>query len=513
MRDTPDELYHTSIRQLVRGAARAGVRLGIEDGRLCCKVPKAGIPEALKAALQAQRDDIIGELSKPVFRKRADRAAIIRYPAFWLDWWLELQTNTRTRHGAHSVMKIAGRVSLERILGALEILEGRHDLLRASVWCEDGVPVLRVEPRQSTAVDFVDLSSEADADRAPREKALIYRAIHSPFNEGQVWRVTVLKTSDEEYVVAMVIHHFVGDGFTCQILESELLACLREQRAPQPAAGERPLQYSDYLLAMNEWLSEPGPPYRLAFWKENMRRAPPVRFPSACLPNHSSDTRADSLMIQVSAAIREGVVRVAADLRIPLPVVLLAAKFAALARTLESTDLVVAVVHWGRDEPALLELVGFTVNCIPVRMSVRPEMSYNDLLSSVNESYVLARDYQIPWALLMRSFGEIGASTPVPLFNYIYEEKPGSGEPSSPQPAPPFNIERLRVPAPDDTDAITVDWKTHEFTVLDNGKELLGIVKYLPSKFDAVALREFADNFLRCLDAIGQDPKQSIKSE
>jgi len=76
-----------------------------------------------------------------------------------------------------------------------------------------------------------------------------------------------------------------------------------------------------------------------------------------------------------------------------------------------------------------------------------------------------------------------------------------------------LEIERLRVPAPDDTDAITVDWKTQEFTVLDNGKEFLGIVKYLPFRYDTLAIREFADEFLRCLDAIGKDPKQSIESK
>ena len=510
------EICHSSIRHLVRGAARAGVRLWVEGDRLCCRVPKAGIPEALRIELQAQRDGIIGELSKPVFKKRVERPAIIHYPAFWLDWWLELQTNIRARHGAHSVMRIAGGVGLERIVAGLDILARRHDLLRASVGCEDGVPSLRFEQRQSASVDVVDISNEPVIERAFREKDLLCRAIYAPFNEGQVWRATVLKTSAAEHFVAMVIHHFVGDGFTCQILASELIASLREKTVPQPEADGRPLQYSDYLLAMSEWLSAPGLEYRVAFWKEKMHRAPPVLFPPTSRRDLHSDTRADFLTIEVNAAVREAVAWAAAGLQIPLPVVLLAAKFAALARTLESTDVVVAVIHWGRDEPALLELAGFTVNCIPIRMSVQPEMSYVDLLTRVNDSYVLARDYQIPWALLMRSFSEIGASAPVPLFNYIYEEKPGSGDPSSSHPAPHLEIERLDVPAPDDTDATTVDWKdwkTHEFTVLDNGKELLGIVKYLPSRYDALAVRDFADEFLRCLDAIGKDLKQSIESK
>jgi hypothetical protein len=382
--------------------------------------------------------------------------------------------------------------------------------LRSRVWCEDGVPCLRLAQDRPMAAAFVDVSGEPAADPTVRVEELLHRAIYTPFEGDQVYRATVLKTSNREYLVAVVAHHFVVDGFACEILARELAASLREEHHSSSATEERPLQYSDYLLGMSEWLSGRGPTYRLAFWAEKMRGAPPVRFPPASVTNSSAVPKAENIVIQVSTEVRASIARAAATHRMPLQTVLLAAKFAALSQTLHSSDLVVTVLYWGRDDPALLELVGFTVNCLSVRVRVLPELTYLDLLTDVHNSYLLARDYQVPWTLLTRSFPDIGASSAAPLFNYIYVASPVVNKDSPPRPAAGLQIERVPVYSPDDH--ISVDWKTHEFNISDDGKELNATLRYIPSRYESAAAREFANAFLRCLEAIGRDATQSIAS-
>jgi len=135
-------------------------------------------------------------------------------------------------------------------------------------------------------------------------------------------------------------------------------------------------------------------------------------------------------------------------------------------------------------------------------------MSCRDLIRSVSDAYLIAARYQVPWSLLMRTLGEIGASAAAPLFNYLNLEGLDTST-SVPQQQPPsLKIEPLSVPGRDDV--ISVDWKAHEFTVSDSGKELLVAIKYLPSRCDPAVVGRFHDVLLRFLDAIADDPKQSL---
>lgn len=498
--------YDGSIRELIRHAAQSGVRLWVENDHLHYDAPKGGMPEALRTALRARKNDVIGELSRPVYRKKTDPPAVLQYPAYWSDFWQETQANLWLRHATHIVLRVIGDISAEHIIATLDTLASRHDILRSSVRREDGVICLRLVRGRRVTAGLLDLTAEPPADPS-RLRELIYRAIYDPLDGEGVYRATVLRISPQEHVVAIVCHHFVVDAFGCEILGGELAALLRGERLAAATAGERPLQYSEYLLGLNEWLAGQGFTYRLAFWREKMRAAPPVRLPPA-QPAGLAPGKVESIAVPVAAPVRAALARAAANYRIPFQIVLLAAKFAALSHTLQSSDLVVTVLYWGRDDPALLELVGMTVNCVPVRLSVHPQMSYSDLLGEVSTTYHLARDYQVPWALLTDAFTDIGASSTAPLFNYMYVGEPAarSSEPTQAT----SRLETERVPVPVEEHLITVDWKAHEFTVLDDGRELLLTLNYIPARYDAVSAREFTNAFVRCLEAIGRDTTQSV---
>src|SRR5579859_1552679 len=83
------EMHYRETRALVRDAAREGIRLWAENGQLRFKAPKGNIPDALRSRLQSRKSDLIGELSLPVFRKRASAAQVIQYPPYANDFWME----------------------------------------------------------------------------------------------------------------------------------------------------------------------------------------------------------------------------------------------------------------------------------------------------------------------------------------------------------------------------------------------------------------------------------------
>jgi hypothetical protein len=502
------EFLHGGVRALIEKAAQEGVTLWAEEGRLHFRAHKGGMSDALRSALQSRKNDLIGELSEPVFRKRDHTPAVVPYPPYWAEFWQENQANVSLSHGTHFAIRLTGEVALARIESAIERLTTRHDVLRSKVRLENGIPCLVLEQDRAVLLDVMDVSGRPAAGRPSWLKAQVERALYAPFEAGQLFRAHVIKVSDGDYVLALVVHHFVADAISIEIILRELADSLCADRFSEEPAQERPLQYSDYLLGMNEWLVGEGLKYRLEYWLEKMRDAPAVCLPRTQEPHLEGRGKVELVPIRVDRSLRARLVSAAATVQAPFSVGLLAASFAALASTLHRRDLVTLVVHSGRTDSALFRLVGLTMNCFPVRVSVLPEMSYLELVTRVNDDYNLARDYRIPWRLLMRSLGEMGVDCMAPIFNHLPLARDGSGDTGASLQAASVEIMRFPVDSPEQTDS--AGWKSHELSVTDTGVEALVTLKYVPSRYRSAAANELAAAYLRCMEQMAEDPTHPV---
>jgi hypothetical protein len=499
-------MHERTVRKLIREASNSGVTLWAEDGRLRFKAPKGSMSEALRAALESSKHELIGDLTHPLFRKRDEPPAIVRYPPFWKDSWEENQADPSMSKSLHFALSLAGDITPERIESALKRLTSRHDLLRSRVTLEDGTPCLRLDQDGVVPQSFVDLSAGCAADRSLRVKTAIEQFIDAPFTEGQIYRSHLIKVTDNEYVVAVGIHHFVADAASLMILLQELIASLQGDDRAGSATEERPIQYADYLLGLNEWLQGEGLRYRLEYWREQMRGAPAC-FPLTQPAQSNGPATFEVTKIPIDEALRARLFRATASAEMPFALSLLAANFAALATTLNCTDLVSIFLHSGRNDPALLPLVGFTINPILIRVTVLPEMSFTDLLASINRAYILATDYQIPWPLLRRSLNEIGVSCVAPFFNYMPVASASPNDRPSPRQGSSLAINHLPVACPERTNS--ADWKSCEVSVLDSGVATLVTLKHVSSPRTA-AIHRYVASFSRCVEMMGEDPARRL---
>ncbi len=498
-------MSETAIRALIREAESSGVTLWMENGQLQFKA-QGQLSNELRAALRARKAELMGELSIPVYRKSASPPAVARFHECSKDFWEECKANTTLRHGTHAAVRLTGTIEPERIEVAFKRLSSRHDLLRSTVSeSEDGLPILRLTDVPSP-LDVLDLSGSSRV----LIDAAIERAIYAPFENDRIYRARLIKVSELECVLAVVIHHFVADAVSLSVFLRELLDELRNPTATPLATRERPLQYADYVLAKNEWLAGPGLQYRWSLWKEKMRGAQGVRFPPVEERRAATTSRLEILDLHVEEALRTKLARAALIARVPFPLAILAANFAALARTFQREDFFTVLLHLDRDEPVLFDMVGFTINCIPVRVTVSAQRSYKDLMTGVQDAFVFARDYQVPWNMLMHLLEEVGASCVAPLFNYLYAAQETRSTPTSisRERGGNFAIEPLSVRSPEQTNS--VDWKSYELHAFDNGISIQVTIKYMPSAYESVAVEKFAKTFLRCLEELAEDPQQPV---
>jgi hypothetical protein len=493
----------TQARRLITDARRAGVMLWVKGDRLHYSTPWGGMPAALRDGLQSRRHEIAAELSQPIFEKRAAQEQL-PLPAYFEDFWHETRSSLSLANATHMAVKITGESSLQRLHMAFELAFSRHDLLRARLSSSEGLPSLLFDAHPQAPITIADLSGCNPDERLARVKEVVEKTIWARFEGGSLFRACLLKVSAREYVFGFVLHHLIGDLSSCHLLMRDFL-----MRAFQP--GDRadstappPLQYSDYLLAMSEWLSGPALKYRLAWWKEQMGAALPVCFPADHESGAAAVTALDSVSFEIDEPLRDGIVRVAASSGVSLLAVLLAAHFSALAGILRRSDLVINPITAGRNHPALSRLVGMIADCVPVRVSVLPEMTFLELLHRAHKTYLLACSYHVPWALLRKALREIDVSCVSPLLNFVpgvYGRERGAKHSLLPAQT---TVEGITVEGPPDT--TSVDWKSHEVHVFDSGHLMKGKVKYMPLKYRRETIEAFVAVFIRRLEAIAANP-------
>ncbi|MFJ2437880.1 condensation domain-containing protein [Streptomyces anulatus] len=117
--------------------------------------------------------------------------------------------------------------------GALFNLIGWHESLRSRFLMEDGVPVQCVTVSSGRPV----VSERAtEADLGERLAALASERLDPA--DGPL-RPTLLRLSDNDWVLAVLLHHLVIDDWSLAFLEREFSRCNRAQQQPDTGAQAR----------------------------------------------------------------------------------------------------------------------------------------------------------------------------------------------------------------------------------------------------------------------------------
>lgn len=497
------------VRALLRDATQAGVTLWVEDNRLRCKALAGDIPTALRTDLMTMKDEIVMALDRPDFTKAGQIATQLRLPESWIDFWRETEANPFIANQTNITFRISGAISTESLHAAFDALASRHDVLRARVSIVDGAPCLQYDRRERLPVQVVDLCVEDSTSRSRSLQEIVDRTIWTPFERGSLlFRACVVRVSVNECIVAFVLHHFVGDFDSCQILATEFVAMLPADRRRKLLAGPRPLQYSDYHRAMEEWALGAGLTYRLTYWKQRMENAPPTRLPRDFEPSaDSSPAPVDGVPFAVDEILRARMASLAGSSRVTVATIVLAATFVPLSSVIQREDVVITMISSTRDPPAVFRMVGMTVNCIPIRVCVSRDMSFVSLVTRVNEAVEVARDYQVPWSVLARALQEQNASCVAPVFNFVAHRHGAEAGLSSLLQTDAGNGS-IAVKKPRET--VAVSWKSHTINVVDTGKAISGALKYAPAEYRKETLERFKQRLLQCMRQLLDDPARSV---
>ncbi|GIF17111.1 hypothetical protein Ate01nite_71430 [Actinoplanes teichomyceticus] len=420
-------------------------------------------------------------------------------------WFLHQLDPAGGEYHTATALRLRGELHTGALGDALSALVARQESLRTTFHTTaDGHARQVVGPPYRVTPEPVDLGELPERERDERLARVLAQQERRPFDlaTGPLLRPVLIRLAGDDHVLLLVLHHIVTDGWSTGVLLDELAECYAAALAGRaPNLPDLPVRYADFAAWQRERLTGEVLAEQLAYWRETLDGVARLDLPTD-RPRPPVHTR--------SGAVHEA--------RLPEPVAtrlralgrrhggtlfttLVAACQVLLSRWSGQSDVAVGTVTAGRDRAELEHLVGFFVNTVVLRGTVRPDRPFTDLLDRVRHTVHDAFAHQdVPFERLVEELQPVRDPSRTPLFEVmvVLQNLPGTRAQ-----LPGLRAEPVELP----TTTAPVDL-TMEFQETADGLEMA--LTYNTDLFDAATVERMAAHLAELLTGIAADPDRPV---
>ncbi|MFK0191455.1 amino acid adenylation domain-containing protein [Kitasatospora sp. NPDC090308] len=312
------------------------------------------------------------------------------------------------------VLRLTGRLDPAALRTALDAVVARHEALRCRFPAADGRPAVVVEQPGPVRLDERDLrdapAGEAEAALAELSNTAFDLAADPPL------RAALLRTGDEEHLLALVLHHIAADGWSLGLLRAELAAHYTAHREGRSAELPPAPSYLAHAAAERAWLDGPEAARALAHWRERLAGAPPLELPLD-RPRTGAPSSAGAYHTRVLRGLRPVLESFARARRVTPFMVLAAAYQALLHRCTGQDDFCVGVPTAARDTVESERIVGYCSSALVLRADLSGAPTFDALLRAVRSEWTRALSHRrIPFERLLDELGTDRDPDRAPVF-------------------------------------------------------------------------------------------------
>jgi amino acid adenylation domain-containing protein len=393
-----------------------------------------------------------------------------------------------------------GKLNQEAFESSLVKLVARHEALRSTIGADGEIVHVSANVEVNLILD--DLSALPAAEKETRRAEILHAEASTPFNlvTGPLFRTRLIRLSAEEHVFVLAAHHIIFDGWSTNVLYSELSelynAAVKGTSPNLPA----PAAFSEYATAQNKHLNSAERATVEQFWLDQFKTIPsplqmPADNPRPALRENSGATKKFVFPAEVLKAVKKAGAKQGSTLFATL-----LSAFSLLVHKLsQQDDVVIGIPVAGQ---AQLEnggsLVGHGVNFLPIRSHLAADQKFSAFLKQTRKTLLDAQDHQD------YTYGTLLHKLKIPT------------DPSRLQLVEiQFNVEQ--VGAGLKFDGLSVDLsanpKTHVnmdlfFNFIDRGNELWLDCDYNTGLFDATTIDRWFGHLTAILQAFVADAEQ-----
>ncbi|SCC56827.1 non-ribosomal peptide synthase/polyketide synthase, partial [Rhodococcus qingshengii] len=426
-------------------------------------------------------------------------------------WFINRLDPSTPAYNLPFTVRLTGSVDPSALHAAVMDLLERHESLRTIYPDVDGTAQQLVLPVDRAAVELNPVKI-----RNSHLDAALFDVASRGFDvtlEIPV-RVALFEVSPTDYVLVMVLHHIAADGLSFRPLARDLLvAYSARSEKSAPAWTPLPIQYADYAVWQREALGSDEDPRsessrQINFWRRALADLPdqldlPTDRPRpAIASNHGAKHH-----FQISERTTRKLNELARSRSVSLFMVLQAAYATLLSRLSGTSDIAIGAPIGGRGDQALNDVIGMFVNTLVLRTEVDPDEPFANLIQRVRDSGLSAYAHaDVPFERLVEALNPPRSRARHPLFQVALTAEI-SGRRELEFSGVKAVAAELEVPIAKFDIELMVSEGQEGATDFEG---LEATLTYATDLFDASTMVEFAERFIRVLNAVVDDQNTKV---
>lgn len=292
------------------------------------------------------------------------------------------------------VLRIRGDLNQLALQQSLTEISRRHEILRATFGHSNGEPFQQIGPSVSWSISVYDLVEDTSQTPTQWLSAEAYR----PFDltKGPLARASLARQEERSWLLVLVFHHIIYDGWSTNVLATELgrlYASFRQNRSI--SLPPLPLQYTDCAQWQIDHLRPETLQRERIYWKNHLANVSPLLTLPTDKPRPATQsfTGAD-FTFRLPQPLYQQLRSSDLDVSTTTFLRLLTVFAVWLQQTAKTNDVVIGFPSAGRNRPEFTPLIGFFVNTLVLRVDVSGTLTFRQLLGNVRQLVLDAYDNQ-----------------------------------------------------------------------------------------------------------------------
>ncbi|MBL6449339.1 amino acid adenylation domain-containing protein [Fulvivirga sp. 29W222] len=398
--------------------------------------------------------------------------------------------------------EVKGNLNLSYLESAFSGIVNRHEILRTVVEESDGKGFQKVLPAEGWKMTVTDWSAIENKDI----EGYITNLIKAPFDLAQdfMLRAEVIRKSDEEHIVVVVFHHIAFDGWSVSVLVKELVELYNSLFYKRPAhVPHLSLQYADYALWQRKHLEGKELNKQIQYWKDKLTGVPALQMPTDYPRPNIQGVDGGMYQHTLDKSLADKLYALSKHEETTLYMTMVAAFKVLLHRYTAQQDICIGSPIANRTQTELETMVGFFVNTLALRTTVKGDMTFKDYLQQVKKTTLEAYQYQdAPFERVVEAIGVDRNMSHSPIFQILFVM----------QNTPPIDNIKLG-----DVNLKNRDFDTAlsrfdiDINVTERNDEMIINWGYCKDLFKNETIVKLAEHYVNLLQAVVDNSQESIE--
>jgi thioesterase domain-containing protein/acyl carrier protein len=308
--------------------------------------------------------------------------------------------------------EIKGNFKASTLEAAFRKIIQRHEILRTRFIERDGRPFQQVVDAVDFKMSVIDLRNVPADQRQARVMQIGEETAREPFDLSRAGliRVTLLMTANDSGFLLITVHQTCFDGYSIRVLGrevGEIASAIDAGR--QPTLPELPLQYGDYALWQEEWLSSYGFEAEKTYWRERLDGVPyfevETDHPRAAVKSVKGSILGETMPLEFGERM-EHAAREAKVSSFAFGAAVISVLLYRYANS--TTPVLVGTNIAGRDQSDIENMLGVFINNLVLRFDLTPETTFAEHLKAASRTVEEALNNQnMPFNKLVEALNPV----------------------------------------------------------------------------------------------------------